>query len=223
MKFGFKDYFLMYKKRGIRLPVSYFFQTHLFDLINGTDTHRWLPKENYIDKPKNFENGVLYMSSWTGTIKEATNKAIDIFSLNSKDITFIDIGCGKGKVLYVWKKMFLDAKRIVGIDYSYNLIKVCKNNFKKINSNNIEIICGDAIEIDLVIDSSAHLFYLYNPFNEKVLRKFLKNLKNKKVIIIYNNPVHKKIFINSGFREYFNKEGWHQNIKYKIFSNLRNV
>jgi len=53
----------MWRARGIRLPLQYFFQNHLFDLINGTDTHFRLEKKDYKGQPEGFESGVLYMSS----------------------------------------------------------------------------------------------------------------------------------------------------------------
>ena len=220
MEFGFNDYFKMWKKRGIRLPFSYFFQSHLFDILHHTDTHIWVPKEKYIDAPKNFDNGVLYMSSWTSTIKLATKKAIDLFSLNPKNIALIDIGCGKGKVLCVWNKMLPNAKKIIGIDYSSHLIEICKRNLSQISAFNVEVICGDATNIELEFDSEVFLFYLYNPFDSKILDKFLNKILNKKAVIIYNNPIHKITLLNKGFNVSFDKDSWHPNANFTIFSNF---
>ncbi len=223
MTFGFNDYFKMWKKRGIRLPISYFFQTHLFDLVHRTNTHIWLPREEYIDRPKNFQHGGFYMSSWTNTIKLATNKAISLFSLNTKNIAFIDVGCGKGKVLCVWNKMFPKAKHIVGLDYNQHLIEICKKNLHQISAFEVEVICGDATEIELDFDCEVFLFYLYNPFDSKILGEFLTKISNKKAIIIYNNPIHKTTLISKGFNEYFEKESWHPNANFTIFSNICSV
>jgi len=220
MKFGLIDYLRMWKKRGVRLPLSYFLQTHLFDIIHNTDTHIWLPKEKYIDTPNNFENGVLYMSSWTNTIKLATKTAIDLFSLNPKNIALVDVGCGKGKVLCVWNKMFPHVKNIIGLDYSPHLVEICKRNLKQISALNVELICGDATEIKLDYDCEVFIFYLYNPFDSKILNKFLNKISNIRVVIIYNNPIHKGTLINKGFKEFFDKESWHPNANFAIFSNL---
>ena len=220
MKFGFIDYFRMWKKRGIRLPLAYFFQTHLFDIIHHTDTHIWLPKEKYIDTPKNFENGVLYMCSWTKTIKLATNTAIDLFSLDPKNVALIDIGCGKGKVLCVWNKMFSNVKNIIGLENSSHLVEICKKNLRQISALNFEIICGDATNIELNYDCEVFLFYLYNPFDSKILDEFLNQISDKKAVIIYNNPIHKGPLLDKGFNEFFNKDSWHPNANFAIFSNL---
>lgn len=220
MKFGLNDYFRMWKKRGIRLPISYFFQTHLFDIIHHTDTHTWLPKEKYIDAPKNFKNGVLYMSSWTNTVKLATNKAIDLFDLDPKNVTLVDVGCGKGKVLCVWSKMFPNAENIIGLDYSSHLIEICKRNLKRISASNVELICGDATNIELNYDCEVFIFYLYNPFNSTILGEFINKISNKRAVIIYNNPIHKDTLFDRGFNELLDKESWHPNANFAIFSNF---
>lgn len=220
MFFGVKDYFLMWKKRGLRLPIYYFLQTHLFDLIYRTDTHIWLPKESFVDKPKSFKNGVLYMSSWTSIIKKSTRKVFELFPLTPMDVALIDIGCGKGKVLCVWNKMFPRIYKIVGIDYSLELLRICKINLKKISAFNIEISCIDASNFALNLDCNFYVFYLYNPFDATILSKFLDRIKDKKAIIIYSNPVYSKILIDSNFKEYYREIGWHPNASFMIFSNI---
>ena len=221
MDFGLKDYFSMFKKRGVRLPIYYFFEAHLFDLLNGTDTHVWLPKEHYFDKPKNFDGGVLYMSSWTSIIKEATKNALDSFSLTPSDVAFVDVGCGKGKVLCVWSKMFSDAKKIVGIDYSEHLLKISRSNLEKISASEIEIICSDATEVGLNFGCKLGLFYLYNPFDAKTLNQFVKNLKKQDAVIVYNNPVHQNVFFDNGFILCAEKKSWHPNADYVVLSNIK--
>lgn len=223
MLFGLKNYFFMWKKRGFRLPIYYFLQTHLFDLIYRTDTHIWLPKENYVDKPENFKNGVLYMSSWTFIIKKSTRKVFKLFRLNPMDVALIDIGCGKGKVLCVWNKMFPRIYKILGIDYSPELLKICEENLKKISALNIEVSCIDASDLTLNLDCKYYVFYLYNPFDTRILSKFLDRIKDKKAIIIYSNPVFSKILIENNFKEYYRKVGWHPNANFMIFSNIDNL
>ena len=98
----------MYKKYGIRLPIDYFLENHLFDLINKVDTHKRVLKEDYVDKPENLEAGVMYMSSFKSIIFKSLNFIFNTETFfNEYDL--IDIGCGKGKVLLVWN----DFLRIV--------------------------------------------------------------------------------------------------------------
>ncbi|MGB0935758.1 MAG: hypothetical protein ACPGXY_06835, partial [Alphaproteobacteria bacterium] len=116
MKFGLSDYLAMYRKRGLKLPFFYFLENHLFDIVNRTETHTWLPKDHFTESPANFENGVLYMSSWTSIIQSATKFVLDSFSIEPADCAFVDIGCGKGKVMCVWRKMLPETASVIGID-----------------------------------------------------------------------------------------------------------
>ena len=75
--FSFKDYYRMYKSRGLRLPVYYFFENHLFDLLNNTDTNVWLPKIHYSEKPKNFSNGVFLHEQLDISNKRLHKESID--------------------------------------------------------------------------------------------------------------------------------------------------
>ena len=76
--FGIKDYRLMYKKYGIKLPIVYFYENHLFDILNKVDTHKRLTKESYAVEPKNFEFGVMYMSSFKSIINKSIKFIYDL-------------------------------------------------------------------------------------------------------------------------------------------------
>lgn len=160
------------------------------------------------------------MTSWTNTIKLGTKKAVNLFSLNSKNIVLIDVGCGKGKVLCVWNQIFPNVKKIIGIEYSIHLVEICKKNLCQLRALNVEVICGHASVIHLDIDCEVFLFYLYNPFDIKILIKFLNQISNKKAIVIYCNPVHSYTLLSKGFKEYFVHVGWHPSASYAIFSNF---
>jgi precorrin-6B methylase 2 len=222
MKFGLSDYIAMYKKRGIRLPFNYFFENHLFDIINGTETHTWLPKENFKETPKNFEHGVIYMSSWTSIVKGTTNYLLKNFSLNIEDCAFIDIGCGKGKVLCVWSKIFSNRYNtlLVGLDYSKTLLQICENNLRAVSATNYKLLNCDATEEKFDYKRQTNIFYLYNPFDEVVLEKVIQQMKSQNCLVIYNNPQCKQVFIDNRFSIVKEQKEWHPNADYVIFSNL---
>lgn len=220
MKFGISDYFRMYKKRGFRLPFNYFLENHLFDLLNGTDTHTWLPKEKFSEKPKNFESGILYMSSWTSIVRESTLKAADIFSIKESDLKLVDVGCGKGKVLCIWGKMFPQSKQLIGLEYSKELYEICIENLNRTGGLNIQVFCCDALDDQIEFKNDFTIFYMFNPFEGPIIEQFIARLDNMKAIIIYNNPVHADIFLKFGFNEYFCRGGWHPNAAYKILANF---
>ena len=90
-----KNYYRMFKKRGVKLPILYFLNVHLFDILHKTDTQIWLPKHSYNKNLRNLKFGVLYMAAWT----DAINWSFNFCKLNKnfKDFKLVDIGCGKGK------------------------------------------------------------------------------------------------------------------------------
>jgi hypothetical protein len=62
------SYWAMFRRRGLRLPLAFFFECHLYDLQHKTDTHEALYLTKYNYKPEHFEHGTWYMSSWTSEI-----------------------------------------------------------------------------------------------------------------------------------------------------------
>ena len=219
IKFSFLDYFYMYKKSGLRLPYNYFINTRLFDIIYGTDTHAWLPKKNYINQPDSFEDGILYMASWTNEIKKIFKKLHSLRHLDNQ-YTFVDVGCGKGKVCILWKLLHTKHRltcKIVGVDYYEPLLEISKNNYFKVFGEYGKFIQGDASAFDFSIFGENVIYFLNNPFNEKIIVKFLEKLNNKKIIIIYNNPIHHKCFYNYNFKLIYENFGWHPNCQTKLF------
>ena len=49
-----KDYMNMLIGRGLKMPIKYFLEAHLFDIINKTDTHKRIVLSKYKYKTKNF-------------------------------------------------------------------------------------------------------------------------------------------------------------------------
>ena len=220
-EFGLLDYVRMFRKKGIRLPLNYFFENHFYDLVHKTDTHARIEKEKFIDRPESFEHGVLYMCSWTSVVKKATELAVSMSHLSPNEVCFIDIGCGKGKVLCIWEEMFREYQESIflGIDYSKSLLAVCKNNLNLLNAKKTELFCGDILTFDFekFCTQKTLFLYMYNPFDSVIVGKVLDKLKNRKVFIIYNNPVHDQIIVSKGFEKIYEDEKWHPNATFSIY------
>ena len=123
---GLDDYWRMFKARGLRLPPTYFLNTHLFDLLHGTDTSFWLPRAAHASEPVNFDHGIYYMASWTSEIKRSFRFLSSVDSRFS-EFSFLDIGCGKGKVNIVWQQLLKrigKVQPVCGIDYYEPLVRV---------------------------------------------------------------------------------------------------
>ncbi len=221
--FGLSDYWRMLRKRGLRLPINYFLNAHLFDLIRRTDTHTWLPKEHYLEHPPNFESGVFYMTSWTNEIRRSFF-ILNKLNLLSDPYVFIDIGCGKGKVCLTWQLLEQKYQRkhpqIIGIDYYEPFIKIAKQNFLTVFRTEGKFYLADATSFDFSGLNARLIVYLYNPFDDSIMDRVLKNLPVN-TVVIYNNPVHSSTFVENGFEVIYEHLGWHPNAQTIIFTNTK--
>ena len=224
-KFGIRDLYNMYRSRGWKLPIMYIFENLLYDFTRGVSTHQYLqPDELQIVGP-NAEHSVLYMSSWTRVIRKSTRQAVSALRLlNGEPISLIDVGSGKGKVLLVWEEMYKDRIKfpILGIEFSPILSAVCIANLKKVNAQNSQLYEGDVLEFPLETLNSNVVFYMYNPFDQVIMDKFLHKVKavmpkDSNIIFIYNNSTHDESLINVGATEIVNEKSWHPNGQYKIY------
>lgn len=107
---------------------------------------------------------------------------------------FIDIGCGKGKAIYILSK--LPFTKIDGIEYSSELAEIARNNLTKMKVDKSTIYNMDASEFKKY--NEYDYFYMYNPFGEstmsEVVTKIEKTLEEREseVYVIYANPLHSK-------------------------------
>jgi len=117
----------------------------------------------------------------------------------NKDKSILDIGCAKGSALKVM--LSFPFKKIDGIELSPDLVKIAKRNFQKLKTNKVEIFNQNAT--DFMGYNNYNYFYLYNPFPKKIFEKVIKRIneqiKNKEILIIYNNPVCHDLLIDSNF------------------------
>ena len=221
-----KNYWMMFSSRGLRLPISYFFECHLFDIIHRSDTHNWLPKEAYEQEPPNFENGFAYMSSWTKEIKQNFAVAEALLGSSFPEYAFLDVGCGKGKVVLVWEKEIRKKNYnqfVAGIDYYAEFIGIAKNNYHKIFGGHGNFLCEDATNMNLTEFGNKIILYMYNPFDDVMLRTFMKKLERMKVLLIYNNPIYENVLREHGFTIVHERKGFHPNQHTVIFTNTERV
>ena len=100
-------------------------------------------------------------------------------------------------------------KKIDGIDFAPLLCKEAEKNIEKVKplfpSSVFRIICKD-VE-DYRIQKDTNVFFFFNPFDEVVMLQVVKNIlaslkmNNRKIYIVYINPIQKEIFLSAGFEE----------------------
>ncbi|WP_156396717.1 class I SAM-dependent methyltransferase [Noviherbaspirillum sp. Root189] len=222
--FGIGDYWRMFRAKGIRLPIDYFLQAHLFDLVNGTDTHTATIIEGSTVKPLGLQDYERpYRCSWTGEVNKAFAALRQILGRDFERYTFVDIGCGKGKVVLAWTKLLRRAgldQPMIGIDVHGPCITGAIRNRKIIGAGSdvpgapsIRFVHADARTFNYGEHGNKLIVYLYNPFSAAILQSVMAALNPIAPVIVYNNPVDLDVMTSFGYRIVWGKEGWHPNAR----------
>lgn len=139
---------------------------------------------------------------------QATSR--DAFTMMMKHVpfdpadTFVDIGCGKGKMLYYAAQ--LGYARCVGMELAAMLLHQAKANFERLQlPADIVLMHRDAGRIPMEDLAPASLFYLYNPFSETIMRRFVACLlqsqreRPRTLRVVYCNALFDAPFIDARF------------------------
>lgn len=121
--------------------------------------------------------------------------------------SFIDIGCGKARVIaYLLKNNF--PGKLSGIELNDDVANFAKNWTKKYN--NVSIINGDAFEYDF---DSYNIFFLGRPFETEFFIKFIEKFEQQithPVKVFYWWDQQSGNFLN-------NRDGWNMHRREWIF------
>ncbi len=128
-------------------------------------------------------------------------KMVDYLRLSPTDI-FIDIGCGKGRVLALMARQ--KAKKIIGIDLNLDVVGQAKENIHKLKSKNtpIEIINIDAIAYEF---QNETVLFMYHPFGLKTFEKVIANIRNS---LIANPRKLRLAYYGGAYDALLNKQDW---------------
>ncbi len=148
-------------------------------------------------------------------------KVLRALKITSED-AIVDFGSGKGGALITFAKY--PFSKITGVELSPELVAVAKENLRKLNIRNADMIVGDAANFtDL---DGYNYFYFFSPFPAVVMRTVINNIasslarKPRRAIIIYFNPeFHDTVVADSPFVKI--REFHHHRLSYYIYSNTR--
>ena len=128
-------------------------------------------------------------------------------------IHFLDMGCGKGRVLCV--AAHFGITKVTGIELSKEFCADAKLNLQITQQQfpqlEFSVINNDAFYYEIPPDADG--IFLFNPFDEVIMSSVVNNLLHslklhpRKISIVYVNPLHKELFIKAGFKEtYYRKK-----------------
>jgi len=177
-------------------------EDYLFEKMNRlsleTIVHREILKTSV---KANLKHATYYQPITCGNLKFILKQA------NKTGIpfeTFIDLGSGKGKACFIAAQT-LRYKKIIGIEFSLSLVKAANRNKTIFGHRNISFLNEDAANYR--VPDSKCLIFLYNPFDDIILEKFVANnyshFKRHESVIAYAFDVHRETLLLNGFRTVF--------------------
>lgn len=109
------------------------------------------------------------------------------------DDVLVDVGCGRGRVINYWLGLRLNNK-IYGIELEERWAQEAAERVRR--WPNVTIIHGDALEH---IPPDGTIFYLFNPFQEPLVRAYRNRLlevfgPGSEVTIVYHFALHSNVF-----------------------------
>lgn len=109
---------------------------------------------------------------------------LKVVKLQKEDV-FVDVGCAWGRLIG-YLHSHLHAKKFIGVELNSEVAKIAVDIFK--HEESVEIIEGDVL-IKLPLEGTV--FFLFNPFDAKVLEQFLIEVEQKishSVTLLYLHP-----------------------------------
>jgi len=122
---------------------------------------------------------------------------------------FLDIGCGKGRVLCV--AAHLGFNNITGIDFSKQLCEDALVNLaltkEKVPALQYKVVTKDAMNYEIPADVDC--IFLFNPFDVVIMGAVVFNIMEsaqeypRDITVVYANPLYQDLFLEEGFEEVF--------------------
>lgn len=166
MKFTINLLLKILYKRGLK---NFFFE--LYDLFFVDFKYK---TKTYI-RNNNLKNN--YVPYYTYIFKKNIKKLKKIIPF--KNTYFIDLGCGKGRMLLSSSE--IGFEKIIGIEKDNKLFSECKKNITNNNvKKKIKLLNQDFNKIKISIPSKKNLiFFWYGSANKHILKKIISEYKKK--------------------------------------------
>ena len=214
--------------KGSRRVLNEIVENELFDLFNGCYTTKPVMIKDYhnnnnFDKIKHKHYQPTYYSPLKKILLNIRN------SQKNQSATFIDLGTGFGKPVFIFNKFFDNANNFAfGLDLESNYEPTFKKNMRKFKSNS-SFLYGKVEEFDyqnlfiknnLLNNGGMLIIHNKNSFDKEITKKSLDKFvsissKFKSVFYIYSNPEFLDCF--DDFKLISSVTGWHKNFNINLY------
>ena len=182
---------------------------HSFDNQYGIDTTGFVPIGALTVPTENEDHAREYLPTDTNTFRTILSR----LAIDHSQFTYIDFGSGKGRTLLLASDY--PFKQIIGVEFSREMHDVAVKNIAVYKSptqkcTHLESVCTDATVFEP--PDCSLVCYLYDPFDDVVLGKWLANLRqwaakcSHEVYVMYLHCQHRRLFDHSPDWKLVNEE-----------------
>jgi SAM-dependent methyltransferase len=164
---------------------------HPFDREYGIETSGFIEARVLAPDPETGKSMQCYGGSQPGIVRRVLATLPD-----KSGFTFVDLGCGKGRVLVIASEF--NFKEIIGVDIAKPVLDKARANAALLRKaypgrTPIRLVHGNAFK--LMPEGDKLVFYLYHPFGREGVEQFVAGLEDRirnesaQVFVVYCNPV----------------------------------
>jgi hypothetical protein len=117
--------------------------------------------------------------------------------------TLVDLGSGKGRVLNWWTLKYRRRNTIVGIEIDPYWAERSRRRLARYPS--VRVITGHVL--DVLPDIGGDLFFMFNPFDEAIMRGVELTLRARPAQVVYYHPKHLDIWRNGYWNIDLSRDG----------------
>ena len=115
----------------------------------------------------------------------------------TQGFNFVDIGCGKGRAIFVAE--YCGYIELIGIEMDEELIAQANSNLNlyKFKRKESSIVFIHSNALTYMYQNKPTVYFLFNPFNEEVMGKVLDKIISStecETWFVYMNPLYKEAF-----------------------------
>lgn len=147
--------------------------------------------------PEALGQSLEYATHYDATPIADFERLIAATTLAPEETTFVDIGCGMGRVVLLAARRAF--RQVVGVEFSPALCEVARENLERFAASlrrcrDVRIVCDDAK--DYRLPHGALLVYMFNPFHGPVLSAVVDRLAKHsgELNVVYHTPLERRFF-----------------------------
>ena len=142
--------------------------------MHGVETSGEIPLTSLDFKSEHKNPGLEYQSHHPKMLRQI----ISVLDIEHERFTFVDYGCGKGRVLLVASEF--PFKKIVGVEFAPQLAQAAERNWKTSRGlqkkcKDVNILTMDATEYQ--IPPGPLVLFFYSPFVGTVMQRVVENIE----------------------------------------------